>query len=75
MPASWSAGSPVPSASGSPAGGTSLELAFRSAAAESGLPEDLLLAVGYVNTHWRMETSDDGGVGIIISCTIRRTTP
>jgi N-acetyl-anhydromuramyl-L-alanine amidase AmpD len=39
--------------------------AFQAAAAESGVPQDLLLAVGYVNTHWRMETSEDGGVGIM----------
>jgi hypothetical protein len=30
-----------------------------------GVPEDLLLAVGYVNSHWRMEVSEDHGVGIM----------
>ena len=29
------------------------------------MPEEVLLAVGYVNTHWRMETSEDQGVGIM----------
>jgi hypothetical protein len=48
----------------SPAVG-SVASAFRAAAAEFGVPEELLLAVGYVNTHWRMETSEDHGVGIM----------
>jgi N-acetyl-anhydromuramyl-L-alanine amidase AmpD len=39
--------------------------AFHAAAMESGVPEELLLAIGYVNTHWRMEVSDDRGVGIM----------
>jgi N-acetyl-anhydromuramyl-L-alanine amidase AmpD len=52
------AATPTPS----PAAGT-VASAFRSAATEFGVPEELLLAVGYVNTRWRMETSEDGGVG------------
>ena len=32
---------------------------------EYGVPEELLLAIGYVNTHWRMEVSEDNGVGIM----------
>lgn len=56
-----SAASPNPSP---PAAGA-LAAAFQAAATEFGVPEDLLLAVGYVNTRWRMETSDDHGVGIM----------
>jgi hypothetical protein len=54
----------APSPSPSPAAGP-LASTFRDAAAQSAVPEDLLLAVGWVNTHWRMETSEDKGVGIM----------
>ncbi len=32
----------------------SLAAEFRAASEEHGVPEDLLLAMGYVNTHWEM---------------------
>jgi hypothetical protein len=57
--------SPSPGLSASPSATGSLALAFQSAATASGVPDDLLLAAGYVNTRWRMETSEDGGVGIM----------
>jgi N-acetyl-anhydromuramyl-L-alanine amidase AmpD len=59
-PQTVAAATPAPS----PAAGT-VASAFRAAATESGVPEEVLLAVGYVNTRWRMETSEDGGVGIM----------
>jgi hypothetical protein len=54
------AATPSPAAAPAP-----VAAAFQAAAVESGVPEELLLAVGFVNTHWRMETSEDGGVGIM----------
>jgi hypothetical protein len=57
--ATWAA---VPTQS--PAAG-SVSAAFHAASVESGVPEELLLAIGFVNTRWRMETSEDHGVGIM----------
>lgn len=46
---------------------TGLRAAFREAAARSDVPERLLLAVGYVNTRFRMpgRPALDGGIGIM----------
>src|SRR2546428_13665251 len=57
--ATWAA---VPTQSA--AAGT-VSAAFHAASVESGVPEELLLAIGFVNTRWRMETSEDHGVGIM----------
>ena len=52
-------------AAGQPPAAGIVSTAFHAAATESGVPEELLLAIGYVNTHWRMEVSEDRGVGIM----------
>lgn len=46
---------------------SSLEAEFRSAAEESGVPVELLKAMGYVNTRWETppEQSRDGGWGVM----------
>lgn len=56
-------------ASGAPAGARqgTLEQEFRAAAAEYGVPVELLKAMGYVNTRWEMPSGEsrDGGWGIM----------
>ena len=47
-------------ASGAPAGARqgTLEQEFRAAAAEYGVPVELLKAMGYVNTRWEMPSGE-----------------
>lgn len=54
-------------ASAAPAGGAALRGAFGAAAARTGVPSSLLMAMGYVDTHWQMPAtvSLDGGWGVM----------
>jgi hypothetical protein len=44
---------------------TTLAGAFHAASLKYNAPEDLLLAIGWVNTHWEMQQSADGGFGVM----------
>jgi hypothetical protein len=53
--------SPASAVSGQPP----LAAAFHAAALRYQVPEDLLSAMGYVNTHWEMQHSADDGWGVM----------
>ncbi|MBI5412362.1 N-acetylmuramoyl-L-alanine amidase, partial [Candidatus Peregrinibacteria bacterium] len=42
-----------------------LDAFFRRAAAEFGIPEDFLKAIGYVRSHWEMQTGAAGEYGVM----------